>query len=102
MNSDFAAGRASVLAARILREGGESVDDRIRRAYQIVLAREPKPAEIERARSFLKAQAERIRRDRGQQNGVANELASSDPADDMAWVDFSLALLNSNEFLYVP
>jgi hypothetical protein len=99
LNSDLAAGRAQVLAARILREGGASVDDRIRRAYQIVLAREPGPIEVDRARSFLKAQAERARQDVSQQNGPADELPSRDRA---AWVDFSLALLNSNEFLYVP
>jgi Protein of unknown function (DUF1553)/Protein of unknown function (DUF1549) len=102
LNSDLAAGRARVLAARILREGGESVDGRIRSAYQIVLARAPKRAEIDRARSFLKAQAERVRQDNGQPNGVAGELPGCDRADGAAWVDFSLALLNSNEFLYVP
>jgi hypothetical protein len=78
LNSDFAVGRAKVLAARIVREGGEDTDQRIRRAYHLVLAREPKPAEIERARSFVKT------------------------AEQSAWVDFALALLNSNEFLYVP
>ena len=61
LNSDFAAGRAKVLAGRVLAREADEIDDRIRRAYQIVLAREPKPFEIERARSFLKAQAERIR-----------------------------------------
>ncbi len=96
LNSDLAMGRARVLAGRILRDGGVAVDDRIRRAYQIVLAREPKPFETERAQSFLMAQRERIRRENRELNG------STDRADAAAWVDFSLALLNSNEFLYVP
>ena len=65
-----------MLAARIFREGGGDVDDRIRRAYKIVLAREPKPTEIDRARSFLKAQAERIRQEQGQPNGPAGDAAS--------------------------
>ena len=54
LNSDFAAARARALAGRVLREDGGDDADRIRRIYQIVLAREPKPREIERARSFLK------------------------------------------------
>ncbi len=78
LNSEFAIGRAKVLADRIVREGGEDTDQRIRSAYQLVLAREPKQAEIERSRSFVKA------------------------AEQSAWVDFALALLNCNEFLYVP
>jgi hypothetical protein len=102
LNSDLAGGRARVLAGRILREGGTNVDDRIRRAYKIVLAREPKESENDRARSFLKAQAERIRQDKSQRHGPAAEGPSCDGVDAAAWIDFSLALLNSNEFLYVP
>jgi hypothetical protein len=85
-----------------LREGGTNVDDRIRRAYKIVLAREPKESENDRARSFLNAQAERIRQDKSQRHGPAAEGPSCDGVDAVAWIDFSLALLNSNEFLYVP
>ncbi len=39
LNSDFAAGRARVLAGRLLRESGACNRDRIKTAYQIVLAR---------------------------------------------------------------
>ena len=38
LNSEFAAARAMGLARRILREGGNSSDDRIKRAYQLALA----------------------------------------------------------------
>jgi hypothetical protein len=86
LNGDFAAARARVLAHRVLRDDGDEAG-RIRRIYRIVLAREPLPAEIDRARSFLKTQAERI-------GGPA-------PAGE-AWTDLALAMLNSNEFLYVP
>jgi hypothetical protein len=61
-----------------------------------VLAREPRANEIERARSFLKAQAELINMET--RHGQTRNL----PAEAAAWVDFALALLNSNEFLYVP
>jgi hypothetical protein len=95
LNSEFSAGRAQALAGRILREGGAQTSDRIRRAYQLTLAREPRPSEIQRAQSFLKHQAELIR-----QQGV--QVPPIKPADTAAWIDLSLALLNSNEFLYVP
>ncbi len=105
LNSDLAAGRAKVLADRILREAGNQTDDRIRRAYQLALAREPKPNEIGVARSFVKAQTDRIRQQSsgGQTpNRPVVVLPGTDPAEAAAWADFSLALLNSNEFLYVP
>jgi hypothetical protein len=99
LNSEFAIGRARALAGRMVREAGTDVDDRIRRAYQIVLARQPKPLEFERARSFLKAQSELIR---NAPQGPARAGSDIPAAQQSAWVDFALALLNSNEFLYVP
>jgi hypothetical protein len=102
LNSEFAAGRARALADRIRREGGPSVDDRIRRGYQLALAREPKPVETERARAFLKTHAELIRGDEQRQNRAADPSRSAESANAAAWVDLALALLNSNEFLYVP
>jgi hypothetical protein len=102
LNSDLAAGRARALTTRIMREGGESVDSRIQRAYKIVLAREARPSEMERARSFLKAQAKRIPQEKSQAKALAGEVQPCDQVDVVAWIDFSLALLNSNEFLYVP
>jgi len=102
LNSEFAAGRARALAARIMHEAGSRTENRIRRAYQLALAREPKSFETERARSFLKTQAELIRQEKRQPNGPAGEIPSSESAEAAAWIDFALALLNSNEFLYVP
>jgi hypothetical protein len=86
LNGDFAAARARALAHRVL-ESLSAEADRIRGIYRIVLAREPGPIEIERARSFLGTQADRIAQ-------PGRELA--------AWSDLALAMLNSNEFLYVP
>jgi Protein of unknown function (DUF1553)/Protein of unknown function (DUF1549) len=104
LNSDFAAGRAQRLAARAPREAGPRVEDRIRRTYHLVLARDPRPREIERATAFVRNQTDFIERQaradksprlRPEGDGWIN-------AAEAAWVDFSLALLNSNEFLYVP
>ena len=86
LNSDFAAARARALALRAAEGGGDDTD-RIRRIYRIVLAREPSPREIERARAFLETQAGRI-------GGPTPRTA--------VWADLALAMLNSNEFLYVP
>src|SRR5262249_20696660 len=86
LNSDFAAARARALAQRVLNESSDE-SGRIRSIYRIVLARAPRPGEVERARAFLKTQADRI----------------GEPARGIAaWTDLALAMLNSNEFLYVP
>jgi Protein of unknown function (DUF1553)/Protein of unknown function (DUF1549) len=100
LNSDFAAGRATVLADRILSQQLEAgVDDRIRRAYQLVFAREPNALELDRARTFLQTQCEKIGREKREPKRSPPATRSADQA---AWTDFALALLNSNEFLYVP
>jgi hypothetical protein len=105
LNSDFAAGRAKALAGRVLRACGGSTRDRITTAYQLVLAREPKPSELEQAESFLKSQAELIEsQNRAGRPGSrpVGEFPAIRPAEAAAWVDFSLAILNCNEFLYMP
>jgi hypothetical protein len=102
LNSEFAAGRARALAERIRREGGSCVDDRIRRGYRLALAREPKPFETVRARSFLTRHADLIRQERRHADGPPGEIPAAKDLETAAWVDFALALLNSNEFLYLP
>ena len=62
----------------------------------------PKPSEVERARSFLKTQADRIRNQSRDGRPEVRQPNGIDPAEAAAWVDIALALLNCNEFLYVP
>ena len=62
----------------------------------------PSHGEVELTKGFLKAQSELIRKEKRETKAVACECAGIDPAEAAAWVDFSLALLNCNEFLYVP
>jgi len=84
LNSDFAAGRAKVLAGRLLRDSGVCNRDRITMAYQLVLARDPKPAEIERAELFLKSQAKLIDsqiRDGRPCSRPAGEIATMRPSE---------------------
>jgi hypothetical protein len=106
LNSDFTAGCARALAGRILREAEADIRTRIRQAYEIVLCREPVPAELERACSFLASQTKLIRQRASEGQLVSKPTsrseASFDPAEGAAWVDFAVALLNCNEFLYVP
>ena len=72
--------------------------DRIDRAYEVVLGRRPRSTEVETARRFLTSQADLLRN----QGGAGPRLPGVEPAEAAAWVDFALAMLNRNEFLYVP
>jgi hypothetical protein len=105
LNSDFATGRAKALAGRILREGGSCVEERVARVYQVVLSRRPSPAEIAQARAFLEAQAAFLLERAQAGRALAKPTfvpPDTDPATAAAWVDFAIAMLNRNEFLYVP
>ena len=82
LNSDLALGRAHALAERLAREAPDA-EGRIRRAYRLALCRDPSAQELAHASAFVAEQA----------------AALSEPA---AWDDFALALLNCNEFLYIP
>jgi hypothetical protein len=76
MNSDFMRQQSAVFAKRLTESCGTNVSCQISQAYQRALAREPKEAETTMAVSFLK---------------------TGSPLE-----DFCLALLNRNEFAYVP
>lgn len=76
MNSRFAWESARAFAES-LKNSESRIDDRIRVAFRRCYARPPTAAEMDNARRFLD----------GNPNG---------------WTDFSLALMNSNEFAYVP
>jgi hypothetical protein len=105
INSDFATGRAKALAGRVFREAGEGVDSQLTRAYEIVLARAPRPAELAQGRAFLESQAGLLRERIQQGKPVAQPMfvpSATEPAVAAAWVDFTLAMMNRNEFLYVP
>jgi hypothetical protein len=94
--------RAQSLAARIAREAGAGAEVRIRRAYQLALARPPRAAEVENARSFLERQAKVIQNENLRGPDERASASATVAAQAAAWVDFALALLNTNEFLYVP
>jgi hypothetical protein len=88
LNSRFALDRAGALAA-VARSEGETDERRVDRLFERVLSREPAPAERDRLLRFVREQAARL------------AAESDDPQRD-AWTDLALALLNGNEFVYVP
>jgi hypothetical protein len=105
MNSEFVAARAKALAGRLYREVPDGADARVARAYQLVLARAPLPREREQARAFLAGQSALLRREAEAGRPFARPPqvpASVDGAEAAAWVDFALAMLNRNEFVYIP
>ncbi|MBI3209555.1 MAG: DUF1553 domain-containing protein [Candidatus Solibacter usitatus] len=75
LNNEFVVRQAGLLAARLDREAPASAKDRVSLAYRLLYGREPDSRELQRDLRFL----------------------SQQPAG--AW---SRALLNSNEFVYVP
>jgi cytochrome c553 len=84
MNGEFMQGQAAALAARLEREAGDDVEQRIRRALWLTTQREPTPDETARDRAFL---------ERAQSETKLND------AD--AWKLYCLLCLNTNEFFYV-
>jgi len=75
-NSDFMQQQSAQLAARLERECDGSPDCELRRAYKLALARTPRAVELTMGKQFL---------------GSGGKLP-----------DFCLALLNRNEFVYIP
>ncbi|WP_435007576.1 DUF1549 and DUF1553 domain-containing protein [Tundrisphaera lichenicola] len=105
MNGEFAADRAKALAGRLFREAEGDDSARIARAYSILLGRVPRPSELEQARAFLTSQADFLRDREAEGGPLARPTFLPEvirPAEAAAWVDFALAMLNRNEFLYVP
>lgn len=74
---------AGALASRVKPSGNEPDEAGVRRAYAVVLGREPETAEASRALAFLAAAG----KEPGQREG--------------AWVDLAQVLMSLNEFAYV-
>jgi hypothetical protein len=103
-NGPFLQEQSKALAARLLRECGPDADRQIDRAYRLALARPPRPAEREAARTFLHTQADLIRDRHRNRKPPAPSAGGPDSVDPTAaaLADFCLAMFNRNEFLYVP
>jgi hypothetical protein len=78
MNSIFVEDGAKALAERIDKDAGADFDARVRRAYDLVYSRPPRPEELQLIHAILEANR-------------------TDPG---VWREFCHALLGSNDFLY--
>jgi hypothetical protein len=78
MNSTFVEENAKALADRIETETGVDFDARVRRSYELVYSRPPRPEELR----------------------VIHAALETKQADPGAWREFCHALLGSNDFLY--
>ena len=85
MNSEFVEKRAGNLAGQLLEPAGRSDSERVRQAYLRVLTREPDPAEIDRAVSYL--------------GGFTSRFGNATSQE--AWQSYCRILLASNDFIYV-
>ena len=103
MNGPFSRDRSLALAASLLTESKE-VSAWLTGLYRRAIGREPRADELKTMREFLKVQAEdaHARILAGQSLGLPKALPSgADPAMLAALADVCLAVLNSNEFVYV-
>src|SRR5262249_39083914 len=105
LNGPFMQTQSKAFAARLLREVGPDRSRCVEQAYRLALARAPRPEERQMALDFLEGQVDLLR-DRllaRLRVGVPADLPDSvDPAEAAALADFCLALLNRNEFVYLP
>ena len=69
--------RAAHFAQRLEREAGADTTAQVKLAYELALAREPRPEEVTKAVEFISSYPQGL-------------------------VDFSHALFNINEFVYIP
>jgi hypothetical protein len=104
LNGPFVKKRADQFALRLLKEHPKSDEERIQAAYRLALGRKATDREIAAAKEFLTNQSEQLRdmlRSRHKIAGPQPLPDAIDPAEAAALADFCLALLNSNEFIYL-
>ena len=82
LNSDFVLQQARALAGRLAKEAADD-EQRIRRAYALLFSRDPTQRELAAGLRFL----------------TSPELKSSKPLS--AWEQYALALLGTNEFMFI-
>ena len=91
LNDEFAHGRSSVLALRVMEAIADDRDAQIKLAWSRALGRDPDAAELTAARRHLDQQRERF----------AAIPASGPSPETLAMASLCHVLLNANEFLYV-
>jgi hypothetical protein len=95
LNGDFTHRQAGHLAARLEREAGMDAAAQVRRAFELALARLPRPQEVKASLGFLVAQEKLI--------AAQTSRMKMQPGDARrgALEAFCMVILNTNEFAYV-
>jgi mono/diheme cytochrome c family protein len=99
MNNGFVVSESEALAARVIREAGDGIENQVRRAWKLTYCRDPNSEELGEAAAFLSEQIEYMQ-------AAASEKKNKQPAGKpspklQALASFCQTLLGSNEFLYV-
>jgi hypothetical protein len=105
LNGPLIQEQSKAFAARMLRLSPSEETQQVQWAYQLAIGRSPTEQEMHLAQEFLAAQKLLIRarlRERERVDLPADVPEGLDPAQSAALADFCLALMNRNEFLYVP
>jgi hypothetical protein len=90
---------AQALARRIVREGGRSVEDRVRFGLRLCLCRTPDPAQVDVLSALFRREHEHYRQDAEAARALATEPlgplpAGMDAAEVAAWTTVANVLLN--------
>ncbi len=91
---------AQAFAVRLLTQGGAAVDDRLRYAFDLALARPPKPTEIEAINEYYRKQTGILEDDlESARQMFPLDLPGVSSLEGAAWVGVSSVLLNLDEFI---
>jgi hypothetical protein len=104
LNSSFSLDAARHIAGRVLADVGDAPAAQVTLCHRLLLGRSPSPRELELGTRFLKDQAALLKRASRSEDSLALPLPlpeHSEAYHAAALTDLSLALLNSNAFLYV-
>ena len=103
LNGQVASKQARMFAGRLLSECGNETGEIVKRAWLIAYGRRVDDAELERSTTFLTSRAAEIVKHKP--DNLAQPLNApqnvGDPAFRSAIVEFCLALMNTNEFVYI-
>jgi len=104
LNSELSLNAARRLAGFILKQATDSPSEQIRLCFQRTLSREPTEAELEKSLAFLKTVSAHLKEEDRPAEDLSvpiPALQGTDPHHTAALIDFCLAILNLNEFIYI-
>jgi hypothetical protein len=104
MNGPFLLEESTRLAEAIWTKKELSQSSAVKQLYRRAYSRKPTESEVQSALEFLGNQKALVqkRMDRAETVRTFNTEANLDKASLAAWADLCLAILNSNEFVYIP